>query len=55
MATSLGSLVYTLGADIARFEKAMTRAEQIARRRSKNIRKTFTALATTLTTAFAGC
>ena len=39
MADSLGSLRVSLIADIAKFSAGMNRAEQIANRRARNIRK----------------
>lgn len=42
---SLGSLTVDLAANITRFERALTKAERLAEKRSKGIQRTFTRLA----------
>lgn len=50
----LGALTVDLSANITRFERAMTRAERIAQKRTNAIRKTFTRMAGAISGLLAG-
>lgn len=51
---NLGSLTYDLVANTARFEKGLTRAQRIAQRRSRTIKRAFTTLGSVIGVALGG-
>ena len=53
MAGSVGSLTIDLAANITRFERSLTRAERLADKRAKGIKRTFTRMATGIGAALA--